>query len=164
MIEPKKPVVFTLPLELTPAQQHIDSSTARFKVIKAGRRFGKSLYSLYWLLKQAAKPNTNNWFVGPTYNQVKEVAWQRLLSLIPPVLIKGQNQTELSVTLINHSMIFLKGSDQENHLRGRKIDASVMEEAAFQKPTIWQEILRPSLADTMGPCLFISTPRGINWF
>lgn len=159
----KKVRVFELPLVLHRAQQAIDDSTARFKVVLAGRRFGKTQYGLYWLLKHASVPGTINWAVAPTYRQAKEVLWRSLLNMIPQALVRAINNTDLSVELVNKSIIALKGSEAQNTLRGVKLHAVLMEEAAFHQHSTWPDIIRPALADLKGEALFITTPKGRNW-
>lgn len=159
----KRVKTITLPLELHPAQAQIDRCPARFLVVIAGRRFGKTKYALYWLLKHAAIPGSVCWLVAPTFRQAKEIAWRELLALTPLEIVKSTNYSELSLTLKNGSMVSLKGSENRDGLRGKKVNALVMDEAAFQQSDVWSEILRPSLADTQGPALFITTPRGKNW-
>jgi predicted phage terminase large subunit-like protein len=39
-----------------------------------------------------------------------------------------------------------------------------MDECAYMKTEAWTEALRPALSDRKGGALFISTPRGLNWF
>ena len=58
----------------------------------------------------------------------------------------------------------MRSADNPQSLRGEGLNYVVMDEAAFMKPEVWTEALRPSLSDTLGRALFISTPRGRNWF
>lgn len=84
--------------------------------------------------------------------------------MIPKALIKSKNMTDLTIELTNGSIIALKGAEDADNLRGKKVHRVVLEEAAYMKAYVWTDILRASLADTMGEALFISTPRGANWF
>ena len=147
-----------------PAQKKILDHPARFKVNKAGRRFGKTELDAYFLIKNAGKPNSNHWLVAPTYRQAKEMVWDKLLRMIPRELIKGRNQVELSVRLVNGSRISLKGAERKDQLRGPGLDSLVVEEAAFIDHDVWPKILRAMLAESQGPVIFSSTPDGKNWF
>lgn len=154
----------SLDITLTPAQEQIDACESRFVSVEAGRRTGKTRYSLFWLIKRAGVRGTTNWLVAPTYRLAKEVAWRELQQMLPDALVKRRHETELTVELVNGSIIALKGSDYPDALRGRKLWSVVMEEAAYQKEYIWRDIVRPGLADLQGSALFISTPNGHNWF
>mgnify|MGYP001565613103 CR=1 FL=1 len=160
----KKPKVIEIPITLTPAQESIDQSEARFKVVESGRRSGKSEYAIYSMIKKAAKPHSINWLVAPSYRQAKEISWRKLLALIPDEIIKSTHGTDLTIEFKNRALIQLKGSENEQSLRGVGLDYCVFEEAAYLKGVIWTDIIRPTLADKLGTALFISTPKGRNWF
>lgn len=154
----------TLPIIFTPPQEIVEASKARFKIIKAGRRFGKTLYSLVWLVKRACMiPDVDHWYVAPTYKLAYEVAWRELLKIIPKELIVKIKTREMMIELFNGAKIFLKSSDNEIGLLGRKLGSLVIDEAAFQKHHIWPDILRPMLVDLQAPALIISTPKR-GWF
>lgn len=78
--------------------------------------------------------------------------------------ISKTNETELSVVLTNGSVIKLKGADNPDSLRGVGLDGVVLDEYAFMKPSVWEEIIRPMLLDRGGWAIFISTPKGYNHF
>lgn len=152
---------------LHPNQQKIHSSSARFKVISAGKRFGKSKWATFAITKMAfSKPNGLFWYIAPTFGQAKDIAWSSLIYLIPPGLIKSSNKNELTITLLNDSIIQLKSADNPNSLRGPGIDGGVMDEAAYVDPYLWFAIIRGQLAGSLGPFYFISSPnsKGRNWF
>jgi hypothetical protein len=60
--------------------------------------------------------------------------------------------------------ISLYGSENGDSLRGQYFDGVVLDEIGDQNPKIWNEIIRPALADRKGYCLFIGTPKGNNHF
>lgn len=155
-----------LGIELHEKQQLIHDSVARFKVVKCGRRFGKTVLELFELL-QAAGTTTNGifWYIAPTYGQAKEIAWTLLKRICPRNIMKSSpRESELSIELWNGSIIKLKGSDYPESLKGVPLDGVVMDEAAFHQELVWTEIIRPQLMDKKGWCHFISTPHGTNWF
>lgn len=166
-LSPRKIRKITLNMDpLYPIQERIDASPSRFKMWRGGRRGGKTYLSFWTLFKWSQKKGSIVWMVGPSYRQVKEIAWRKLNSILPRSAYKSKNETDLSVTLVNNSTIVLKGSDNEDSLRGPAdgLDGVLMEEAAFQKAWVWEEILRPQLADKRAPAMFVSTPKGKNWF
>jgi len=115
---------------LTPAQKVIEASKARFKYVKAGRRFGKTKYLVSWLIERALMlPGEEAWYVAPSYRMAKEIGWHEFLAQIPEELIRKKNDRELYIELINDARICLKGSEDEDSLRGRRLGSLGMEEA-----------------------------------
>lgn len=144
-------------------QWKIWTDPARFRVLVAGRRFGKTTLAINELFQNALKnPNSINWYLSPTYRQSKMIAWKMLLDIIPPELIIKKYEVELRVILDNASEICLKGCDNEDSLRGVGISFVVLDEYAQMQANIWYEIIRPMLTDTKGRALFIGTPKGKN--
>jgi len=156
----------TLDLSLRPAQGEVFSAKNRFRVLVAGRRFGKSYLACIELLKAALeRPGETYFYCAPTYRMAKDIAWKTLKKIIPPTLVRTKNETELRMELINESTIELKGTENAAALRGRSLSGVVLDEAAFMESEVWFEVLRPALADKQGWALFISTPEGTaSWF
>jgi len=136
----------------------------RFKVIRAGRRFGKSVLAVITLIACAMENKGDFWFIAPYYRQAKEIAWRLLIKYLPPEAIKSKNETELSVELQNGSQIKLKGADNPDALKGVGLNGCILDEYAFMRPYVWEEIVRPMLFDSNGWAMFISTPYGYNHF
>jgi len=152
-------------MHLTDPQRDIFTCDSRFRTVVAGRRFGKTYLSTLEILKQAISgKNKNVWYIAPTYGAAKEIAWQMLINTIPEEYIHKTNETALTVTLINGSLISLKGGEKPNNLRGRALDFVVLDEFADMRKEVWGEIIRPSLSDRQGGALFIGTPKGRNHF
>lgn len=159
-----KTKTYQLPIKLTPKQKIIDDSPKRFKLIRAGRKFGKSTLAEYRCIKKLGKPNSRVWFCGPTYRQSKLIAWEDFKRLIPrEVMSKKPNETDLIITLKNGSQLFVMGSDNPDSLRGPAPDHVALEEFAMMQPEAWHEVIRPNLMPKKGTADFISTPRGYNW-
>ena len=154
------------PLTLRKAQGAVFKSRDRFRVLVAGRRFGKSYLSCIELLRGAIdKPGEVFFYCAPTYRMAKDIAWKTLKQLVPQPWIKSKNETDLKIELVNGSVIELKGTENAMALRGRSLSGVVLDEAAFMDPGVWFEVLRPALADKQGWALFISTPDGTaSWF
>jgi len=150
---------------LSDPQDAIYYADARFRVVVAGRRFGKTYLSTTELLRYAALGrNRNVWYVAPTYKAAKDIAWDMLKDEVPKGWIRKINESELSMRLVNGSVISLKGAEKPDNLRGRSVDFVVLDEFADMKPETWTEVLRPSLSDKQGHALFIGTPKGRNHF
>ena len=151
--------------KLTRPQFEVFDSDERFRVVVAGRRFGKTFLSISELIDVAVpQEGSHCWYVAPTYKAAKEIAWDMLIARIPPEWIRKSNETALTLTLINGSTIALKGAEKPDNLRGRSLDFVVMDEFADMRPEAWYEVIRPSLSDRQGAALFIGTPKGRNHF
>lgn len=153
-----------LNVQLLSWQKKVWTNAERFQVIAAGRRCGKSRYAA-WRMIVAALDGTPGevWYIGLTQGNARDVMWQLLHELARPI-IKSSHVNNLQISLINGSKISLKGSDRPDTMRGSSLKLAVLDEAAFMKPSVWEEIIRPALADQKGKAVFIGTPEGRNWF
>ncbi len=102
-------------------------------------------------------------YVAPTQGQARDIMWSLLLELGHTV-IASSHVNNLQIKLINGTTIALKGSDRPETMRGVSLKFLVMDEYADMKPEVWEQILRPALADQKGSALFIGTPMGRNHF
>lgn len=152
-------------MSLSPAQQTIADDGHRFKVVVAGRRFGKTHLAIRELCYYARMPEQEVWYVAPTYKQAKMIVWRKLKNKLQHLRwIQKANESELTILLKNGSTIALKGADNEDSLRGVGLDYLIMDEFADIDPEAFFEVLRPTLADRQGRAMFIGTPKGIaNW-
>ena len=151
-------------MPLTDPQKEIFDCDARFRVVVAGRRFGKTFLSMWEIAKFARHPNRKIFYIAPTYRQAKQIIWEDLKQqLVQKRWAKKINESDLSITLVNNTKIYLRSSDNPDSLRGVSMDFMIMDEAAMIDPRMWQEICRPALRDKQGHGLFITTPRGMNW-
>lgn len=152
-----------MPLSL--AQKTIASDPHRFRCVCAGRRFGKTHLAIRTLAEWTREPDKEVWYLAPTYRQAKMIAWKKLKKkLVDLRWVAKINESELTITLKNNSVICLKGADAYDSLRGAGLDGLILDEAAVIDPEAWFEVLRPMLSDKQGKALFITTPTGMNWF
>lgn len=150
-------------VDLHDAQQVIFESRARFRVVAAGRRFGKTvLGSVECLIEAFDNPGAVIWWVAPVSDQAK-LAKRQLIKMLPKDLYH-LNNTSQTFTLVNGSTIYLKSAERWDNLKGEGVDFLVVDEAAKVDEEAWTEALRPSVADKLGRVLFISTFKGENWF
>lgn len=153
-------------IRLSNWQTRVWDDTHRFRVVCAGRRSGKSVLSQLTVINWAQEEKGLYWIVAPTYRQAKQIHWNGIRELIPTKLIYKINEVDLSLTLINGSIIQLKGAENPDSLRGVKLRGLIVDEIASIRnwDWLWQEVLRPTLTDYNAPALFISTPKGYNHF
>lgn len=153
-------------VKLHPTQYDVALDPHRFRIICAGRRWGKSVVARMIVLKWALEKPGLYWIVSPTYKQSKQIHWRDYQNEIPQTVIEKKNEVELSFTLTNGSVIELKGAENPDALRGVKLRGLVIDEIASIRnwDWLWQEVLRPTLTDYSSPAIFISTPKGFNHF
>lgn len=155
-----------LDFKLLPWQEKVWADSSRFKVIAAGRRCGKTRFACYKLLVEALSSNKRDshvFYVAETQGQARDVIWNTLLDVGNEVIAKT-HVNNLQITLVNGATISLKGSDRPDTMRGVSLKFVVLDEFGGMKPQVWEEVLRPALADQKGGAVFIGTPQGRNHF
>ena len=130
------PVKTAPEISLRYAQGQVFNCNKRFRVLVAGRRFGKSYLSCIELIRGAInRPGETYFYCAPTYRMAKDIAWKELKKLVPKIWIKSKNETDLRIELINGSTIELKGTE----------NAMALEEEVFRgwywmKQRLWIEM------------------------
>lgn len=151
-------------LKVHKLQRLVMQDQRRFRVIVAGRRWGKTQLSKISLVRfAAAKSRQLVWYVAPTYQMARGIMWDDLKASVPREWIKKVNETRMSILLMNNSRIELKGADKPDTLRGVGLHFVVIDEAQDIKEETWEMVLQPTLATTNGRALFIGTPKAFNW-
>jgi hypothetical protein len=154
---------FNLP-RLKRPQQEVFECDKRFRILVAGRRFGKTFLALQELIRGANAKGKLAWYVGPSYRQAKSIAWKPLKHMTRSLWAKRPNESELRIELKCGGTIALRGADNYDSLRGNGLDFLVLDEYASISPDAWPEVLRPALADKLGRALVIGTPQGHDHF
>jgi len=163
-------------VSLHAGQLEVFEDDHRYKVVAAGRRFGKSFLAAITLFAEAAKMEKTRsdgvtvnlaleevYYVAPTFEQGKKILWP-LLKELGGDLIASKYENTGELTLINGRRISIKGSDRPDSLRGIGLSYVVLDEYAFMREEVWELIISPALARTEGGALFIGTPDGKNHF
>ncbi len=163
-------------ISLHKGQEEVFYDDSRYKVVAAGRRFGKSFLAAVTLFVEASKNTMTRsdgeeidlslekvYYVAPTFTQGKEILWPVLKELGSDIIAQAY-ENEASLRLINGRTIHIKGSDRPDSLRGTGLSYVVLDEYAFMKEEVWEMIISPQLARSEGGALFIGTPDGKNHF
>jgi len=154
----------TLNIQFLPKQKEIIDHPARFKIVACGRRFGKTRLSAYKVIIDSLQtPNGVYYIIAPNYSQTK-ILWRMIKTYMPKQAVLRVMEGELYIELKNGSLIFAKSGDNPDSLRGEGLNGVILDECAMLKPEVWHEAVRPALADKGGWAIFISTPKGRNWF
>ena len=151
--------------QFLPWQEQVFADPTRFKVIAAGRRCGKSRLAATTLLLEGLKCPAGSavLYVAPTNGQARQIIWNVLMELGRDV-IAGSHINNQDITLINGAVIYVRGADRPDTLRGVSLTYAVLDEVADIKPEAWEQVIRASLSDKKGRGMFIGTPKGRNWF
>jgi PBSX family phage terminase large subunit len=150
-------------------QATIAQDKHRFRVLCCGRRFGKTTLAVEEIKGVALYKKARIAYIAPTYQQARDIAWTMLIKELKPI-IKKANESRLELEVFNKdgeiSLIQLKGWEAIETLRGQHFDFIVIDEVAMMRNfwLNWQEVIRPTLTDTKGEVMFISTPKGFNHF
>lgn len=150
-----------LKIDLLRWQKQVLADKARFKVICAGRRVGKTRFTLTETLIKGLEckdVTASVMFIAPTIQMARTLAWDQLLYMAQPV-IAGSNVNNGEIRLKNGVKICIRGSDNPDSLRGVKLYHATLDEYQDVKPQTWEYIVRPALSDMRGTATFIGTPK-----
>lgn len=143
-------------------QKEVYDSSARFRVLAAGRRWGKTRLGVSECVEVGLKGG-RAWWVAPTYPLANE-GWRPLRLIGQTIPSAKILEVDKEVRLPGGGLVQVRSADEAARLRGAGLDFVVVDEAAFCKEETWTEALRPALTDKLGRALIISTPKGGNWF
>jgi hypothetical protein len=135
------------------------------KVIVAGRRCGKSRIAAVTLLIEGLKcpKGSGVMYVAPTQGQARVIIWDLLMELGHEIIVSS-HVNNMEITLVNGTVIYIRGSDRPDTLRGMDLWYVVLDEYADMKPVVWEQVIRAALSRHKGRALFIGTPKGRNHF
>lgn len=151
----------TLPA-LHPAQRQVRESRARFRLLAAGRRFGKTLLGC-GECTEVGLQHGKAWWVAPSY-KMAAVGWRGLKQIAHQIPNTEVREMDRMITYPGGGFAQVRSADDPQSLRGEGLDLVVFDEFAFTKREAWTEAVRPALSDRQGRALFISTPKGHNHF
>ena len=145
----------------------VGMETHRFGVLVCHRRFGKTVLAVN-LLQQGAvmceRDRPRFAYIAPTYRQGKTAAWDYMQHFARPIPGVQINQSELRIDYPTGAQVRIYGADNPDSMRGIYLDGVVFDEFGMQPPTVFSEVIRPTLADRQGWALFMGTPAGKNEF
>ncbi len=144
-----------------PGQIAILRHPARFKVVACGRRFGKTETGRILMVERALAGRVC-WWIAPTYRMADDV-WRSFKATLAGVW-RAKDEAMRRIDLPGGGVIAVRSGHNPDALRGAGLDLAVLDEAAYLAPAVWTAAIRPALADRRGEALFLSTPRGRNWF
>lgn len=156
----------TIPYEPRPAFTRFHQRHQRFSSLVCHRRAGKTVACVGDLVAKALhtkKKNARYAYIAPFYRQAKDVAWVYLKEMTENVAVKVR-EADLRIELPNGAWITLYGADNPDALRGLYFDGVILDEFGDCRPSLWAEVVLPTLMDRKGWAVFIGTPKGKNHF
>ena len=138
----------------------------RWSCLVVHRRGGKTVACVNDIVARALytkKKDARYAYVAPFYRQAKDIAWVYLKNYAAGAITKIR-ESELRVELINGAWITLYGADNPDSLRGIYLDGVILDEYGDCRPSLWGEVVFPTLTDRKGWAVFIGTPKGKNHF
>ena len=153
-------------IKLHQKQLDVIKHPARFKVVSCGRRFGKTLLAIEWLVFEEGGAIDGNpvAFFSPSYKYLSDV-WKDIEETVRPIISKA-NKSEMRIELITGGNIDFWTLEDKSAGRGRRYKKIVVDEAAHARnlKDIWEQSIAPTLTDYRGEACFLSTPLGMNYF
>lgn len=146
-----------------PAQQQVLNSKARFRVMMCGRRFGKSLISQDISIDHGINREQVA-YITPTY-QLGKIFFQEIIKVLPFEIYR-KHETDLVINFITGGSIRFFTGEKLDAMRGLKFHLVIVDEASYiaDLQDGWQNSIRPTLTDYKGKAIFLSTPKGKNFF
>lgn len=147
---------------LYPKQHEAVFNPARFAIIEASTKAGKTFACIVWQLSQVLAKPGEHWWVAPTSRTAK-IAFKRAQKMTEGVHLKVNLSTQ-EIFFPNGSTWWFRGSDNTDSLYGEDVESAVVDEASRCKEGTWAAI-RSTLTATRGRARVIGNVRGRrNWF
>lgn len=158
-------------------QKDIVASNARFKVIRAGRKAGKSAMEIENLCYKAMvsikklpivqkdfKTGRKVIYIAPTQDQARRIVWEALKTRLTGFGTSNEQQMSMKVPNEdgNVTTIYVGGYENRENYRGlTDVIHLTFDEVDTLKNFFvsWREIFRPLFLDTSGTADFIGTPK-----
>ena len=139
----------------------------RWSILVAHRRAGKTVAAVNDLIEKASyntRKNPQYGYFAPLYTQAKQIAWKYLKDYAAPFKPKVSESGLFIELPHNNARITLYGADNPDSFRGLYFDGVVLDEFGNMRPSVWSEVLLPTLLDRRGWAVFMGTPNGPNHF
>jgi len=148
-------------------QKDVVRSKARFKIVRAGRRSGKSSLQVEDMSYTAVKEKDSPvFYIAPTQIQARAIIWEGLKAKLALISEVNESRLEMKVPTQDggYSLITVAGWENRENFRGRKAKKIYFDELDTMKDFFigWQEIFRPALTDLKGEAMFSGTPKKEN--
>lgn len=162
---PRKPKARVIELPYSPRKAFMPfhERKQRWACLVAHRRAGKTVAAVNDMIREAVRVTNPYAYFAPYRSQAKAVVWDYFKYYAGPVLEKV-NEAELELRLINGASIRLFGADNADAARGLGFGGVYLDEYGDFRPSVWGNVIRPTLSDRKGWGVFGGTPKGHNQF
>lgn len=145
------------------AQRLVLESKARFVVLMCGRRWGKSLICQNISIQDALQGKLVA-YITPTF-QLAKVFFEEMSKTITAE-VASANKSDLTFHFVTGGVIRFFTGEKLDNLRGQKFHRAILDEAPYIRNLEhgWLNSIRPTLTDFKGSAIFVSTPRGKDFF
>ncbi len=141
---------------------YLGSRKARFLIVACGRRWGKTHFGRVMAYQALLRHHADVWWVSPTY-KMSSAMW-RIFRRDLGSLATSTDAQERSMEFDGATLTIWTGESADT-MRGGAPGLVIVDEAAMIRDTdMWPAVIRPALTDHLGSAIFLSTPRGRNWF
>ena len=141
----------------------INKDPYKYYALNIGRQFGKTMLGinqmLYWAINH---PGSNIAWVTPVYKQSKKV-FDEMERVTRSSDLFDFNRSDLTIKGFDSQITFFSGERPDN-IRGNTFDYLIVDEFAFCRSELWDEVLSATVLVKGKKVLFISTPKGKNHF
>lgn len=161
-----RPAHYPKQLEAIFNPKDVNGKAARYSIIEASTKAGKTRGCIAWLAEMAALhggEGRNFWWVAPVYPQAR-IAYRRMKRALTGGLIARTSDSDLEIQLVNGSILQFKSGEKPDNLYGEDVYAAVIDEASRVREDSWHAV-RSTLTATGGPLRCIGNVKGRkNWF
>jgi phage terminase large subunit len=140
-------------------------SGVKHVTVVAPRQTGKSYLAmqvvLYWAMNY---PGADIFWIAPIYRQAQKPFDEIFDAIHQSGVLVSANRSDMTMKFVNGSKIHFRSAERADNLRGNTATFCVVDEAAYMSDEVWKAVIRPMMLVKGRTILFISTPRGANWF
>ncbi len=157
-------MIIELPRPHKGGQRALYLHPARFHVVACGRQWGKTQFGKIITVEAIIKHGATAWWVSPTY-KMSSAIWRNFVKLIGGYASWVNSADRIMEFPNGASLTIWSGDKGGDSMRGGAPDLAIIDEAAMIKSgDMWNAVIRPALMTKQGRAMFLSTPRGHNWF
>ena len=143
----------------------IEQPEVKYITLCSGRQIGKSLLGQNLLLKWAlSTPNQTIMWISPIYSQARKVFEDLERAIDDAPILKSKNKSNYDMEFVNGSKVMFRSAERYDNLRGNTLNYLIVDEAAYIDDKVWREVLKPTILVKGKKVIFLSTPKGKNWF
>ena len=156
---------FTPHLDQLSKIELIENPNVKYITLTTGRQWGKTMLAQNLLLKWGLENNSSTlMWVSPVYSQCRKVFTDIVNAIEGTPILKSANKSNLNIILVNGTKLLFRSGERQDTLRGYTLDYLIVDEAAYLRDDVWNLVLKQTTLVKGKKVLFISTPKGKNYF